>query len=308
MQGLAFSPDGKRLAASKAAGYLVVWDAETGKELDRFENIGIMQGLTFSPDGKHVAGLGGDRAIHLWSLDTGREAKRFEAPASNGSSWPRVGTLSFSPDGKTLAAPQGSAIHLWSVETGKLLHRFTGHSGAVEDLRVSPDGRLVVSCGKDGMARQWDVRRGKEIASWTNPAVPTAATLADPDGESVLFAASSGRARAKLGEDNTAAAPSPRDAMLAYRYSKVNLSADGKTIVSGRTGPIDSSMGLGRGQRKKRDHRARPTIFCPLLYLRTVSFWRSAAPCRRFAFGMLPPAKKCVRSATRLVQDSPTER
>jgi WD40 repeat protein len=228
---LTFSRDAKTVAASGSPGQIVVWDTETGKELHRIENPGFLQWLTFSRDGENIAGLGGDRAVHLWSLAAGKELRRFEAPASCGSAWWGPGALAFSPNGKVLAASQGAAIHFWDVETGRMLQRFTGHTGAVEDVRFSPDGARVVSCGKDGMARLWDVGAAKEIASWASTHGTAFSMVPMPDGESVLAATPGGWVRVKLGEDEGKAVfPSGGASVVVWAGNYV-LSGDGKTLL-----------------------------------------------------------------------------
>lgn len=73
---VAFSPDGKALV-STCLGSLDVrlWDAETGKELRRFEDAhkGAAHVVAFSPDGTTVAAAGSDATIILWNVKTGKE-------------------------------------------------------------------------------------------------------------------------------------------------------------------------------------------------------------------------------------------
>jgi WD40 repeat protein len=252
---LTFSRDGKIVAASGAPGQIVTWDAESGKELRRYEGAGFLQWLTFSQDGKYVAGIGGDRAVHLWSLAEGKELRHFESPASCGPSWAGVGALAFSPDAKTVAASQGAVIHFWNVETGKLLQRFTGHTAAVDDVRFSADSHRVVSCGKDGMARLWDVGTAKEIASWANThgsaeiaswadtAASAFSIIAAPDGESVLAAMPGGWLRVKLGGDKPEEASPTAGAPDGVWNSSFALSGDGKTLLGIGTGQ-DRSLHL----------------------------------------------------------------
>jgi RNA polymerase sigma factor (sigma-70 family) len=108
---VAFSPDGRVLAAVGWSGTIQLWDPATGKSLCRLgEPGGRASGVAFSPDGRMLASSGRDDMVRLWEAATGSERKSFRG--HRGSTEGVV----FSPDGKTLASGGwDTTVLLWDV-------------------------------------------------------------------------------------------------------------------------------------------------------------------------------------------------
>jgi WD40 repeat protein len=70
VSGVAFCPDGKRLATTSGDKTTKIWDAGTGKELLTLSgHSDFVYSVAFSPDGKRLATTGWDRIVQIYALD-----------------------------------------------------------------------------------------------------------------------------------------------------------------------------------------------------------------------------------------------
>ncbi|MGO9469030.1 MAG: protein kinase domain-containing protein, partial [Isosphaeraceae bacterium] len=98
---VAFSPDGKRLAAATYP-MVKVWDAETGKKILTLGGYTqILVSVAYSPDGKRLASASPDGTVKVLDAETGREVLTLKGHTSTreDSEGP-VRSVAFSPDGK----------------------------------------------------------------------------------------------------------------------------------------------------------------------------------------------------------------
>ncbi|MET9559693.1 nSTAND1 domain-containing NTPase [Streptomyces tauricus] len=114
---IAFSPDGRYLAAGDESGQVTVWDGDADRPLGILPAPAVHDGrpryvaaLVFSPDGNTLAAAGENGTLRLWDTDAARPL---------GSALPTSGTgllaLTFSPDSKNLYAA-GAHVPLQSFD------------------------------------------------------------------------------------------------------------------------------------------------------------------------------------------------
>ena len=52
---------------------------------------------------------------------------------------------------------------MWEVDSGRELRTLTGHTGSVNGVALSGDGRLAVSASSDQTLKVWEVASGREL-------------------------------------------------------------------------------------------------------------------------------------------------
>ena len=113
--------------------------------------------LSFAPDSRTFASGSDDGSVRMWDVASGELKKSF---LGNQQNWVRC--VSFSPDGRTLAAGRGGAVWLWYTATGQLKKTLTGHSRIIGGMSFSPDGKTLAVGDVHGVIRLWDTAIGKQ--------------------------------------------------------------------------------------------------------------------------------------------------
>jgi WD40 repeat protein len=108
LTGIAYSPDGKRMATSSHDQTVKIWDATSGVEMLTLKgHSDRVQSVAFSPDGQRVASAGDDRTVKVWKTGSG-ECITLKGHAD------RVLGVAFSPDGKRLASASADrTVKMW---------------------------------------------------------------------------------------------------------------------------------------------------------------------------------------------------
>jgi WD40 repeat protein len=219
---LAFSPDGKILAAADEDGGVRLWDGHTGALVAVLpERRGRPAVLTFSPDGRVLAANDQSEALTLYAVPSGKVLFTVgfrQDPAL---------LVRFAPDGKTLAtAAYGRNPVLWDAARGQSLHGCRGEQLPMLALGFADGGATVVGVDNRGAIHRWRADDGTWLSA--TAAVPLSQAAVSPDGAQVVC----GHKDGSLWLRDTATGKEVRRwAAGKLPVRELDFAADGKTVT-----------------------------------------------------------------------------
>ena len=207
---MAFSPDGRLVAAIGADGKARLWQVATQQETGAAVTVGpgASQGaLAFSPGGKAFATVAVNGTAALWSVATQRRIGALMpagaqgaqgvpgaqgAPGAQAAGGQATAAAAFSPDGRTLATAGASDSSSGQHPAVGRRHPAAdrraddGRPQPVYALAFSPHGTTLATAGasdnSSGSARLWDVATQQQIgAPMTAGPEPVYALAFSPD-------------------------------------------------------------------------------------------------------------------------------
>ena len=197
---VAFSPDGKVVAAGGAEGELTLFAADTGNRIRSWQAHSVRTAtatLAFRHDGKQLASGGADGVVRIWNPSTGQDVLPLVGHQQT------VTEVVCSPDGNfVLSASLDNSVRLWGPRGGREVRcfltpyipkslafsangaacawldaerptwfrlrekdtRIAPGSPSSQSLALSPDGQTVICLGPAGSVDSWGPLSGK----WTH--------------------------------------------------------------------------------------------------------------------------------------------
>ena len=154
---LAFSPDGKTLAAADGSYDLTLRDATNGKPRGKLTGLVTNSNrVCWSPDGKTIYGTTGNDWIS-WDVAALKEKQKIAAKMTRTA----PSAIALSSDGKTIAAVGRGLVKFWKTANGEVLAEYEVHPNyAINSVAFSPDGKSVVTTCNDRTAQVIEVATG----------------------------------------------------------------------------------------------------------------------------------------------------
>jgi RNA polymerase sigma factor (sigma-70 family) len=160
---LAFTPDGKSLAAALGDSTVHFWAVPAGQEqralrCGQEQNLSHLWAMRFSPDGRRLLVADSRYQARLWDLATGAVSWRGG-----------FGARAFTADGKTVVSESGPYLRFLDAAGGKARAKVRLNTGTPDNLGIiaaitaSPDGRRLAVGLHNGAVYLCDAHTGDEI-------------------------------------------------------------------------------------------------------------------------------------------------
>lgn len=183
VNSLSFSADGTKLASGGDDSVVKIWNTQAASESQAFAgHKAPVSSVAFAPDGNVLASGSLDNTLRLWRMD--KQSEPITLKAHPGT----IRAVAFSSEHLASAGEDG--VKLWRIEAGIPAdlepHELPGHKGGTVALVFAPNGRTLVSSGRDRNLAVWDATNGELLQTLSgHKSIPTALAM-HPQGNDVI--------------------------------------------------------------------------------------------------------------------------
>jgi WD40 repeat protein len=175
--GVAFSPDGSRIATCGADKYVKVFDTATGAMVRPFEgHTDYVLNVSWRSDSRSLASCGADNTIRVWNVDTGELSRTITGFEKQVTDVRFIGDTN-----NTISSSGDKSVRRHRTDNGQNVRTFAGGTDFMYCVDTTPDSRYVIAGGFDSVLRIWNGTNGTVLHELA-PELPPGETIA-ADGQ-----------------------------------------------------------------------------------------------------------------------------
>ncbi len=157
--GVAFSPDGRRVASSAADKTIRVLDVAGGKVIRSLEgHTHHVLSVAWQDDGQTIASAAADQTVKIWNVETGEQRRTITGVSKEVTAVDFVQTSN-----QIVAACADGQVRLYDSSNGKLIRTFNASGDFLFAASVTADGKKLISGGQSGVIRFWTLADAKLV-------------------------------------------------------------------------------------------------------------------------------------------------
>ncbi|MGB1286349.1 MAG: NACHT and WD repeat domain-containing protein, partial [Aggregatilineales bacterium] len=206
INSIAIHPDGTQILTTSEDGTLILWNLASGEPAQQFVgHTAAINDARFNTAGNQIVSGSDDATVRVWNTFTGDNTQILPTISANAVNsvafrpgradiviasedalryWDanrsryedfaelanRTQDIVFTPDGNRLltsGSGTGGIPELWDIETREKIRTLPAHLGPVNDIAISPDGRLALSASDDFVVILSNIITGAELQRFT---------------------------------------------------------------------------------------------------------------------------------------------
>jgi WD40 repeat protein len=234
---VAFSPDGRRLAAKSPEG-IHIFDSSNGKLVAEIPD--SIPPFAFNPTGNFFA-ADSSKGIVLWDIERAKALRMLDRSEGlfTDMRMRDKNALLFSPDGNSVVAARNTlrdgsifVLDVWSAATGAKVGTMpvtrdaVEHAGLISSLALAPGGQLFASASHDHSIRLWDIGTKECVERLHGTPSEVWAVAFTADGQGIISGAKDGTVRLWLTNSAT------KERLYEGNWTPVKFSKDGQVLAA----------------------------------------------------------------------------
>jgi len=193
---IALSPNNAVLAIAEEGGRVVLFNMSNGEEQGPFSgHAASVNSIQLHPDNQQIFTASVDGMVRHWRVQDVGQPTNDQSPPLVGDLPKGPAALALTPDGtKLFVGSADGKIRQLRTSDGVVERTLEGHTDAITELMVAPNGQQLASASRDKTMRIWNAGDGSLLHTHEHPSSVTSVSVS-PNSQRIASVADDGIVR-----------------------------------------------------------------------------------------------------------------